>query len=189
MSRAGAPAFWLRGRITSLGKGILRIGTWADSALESGGCTPWRKDNALVCECGWRTTWGEYLKSYQRKQLVGGKAYPDFLAFLERWPNARAYRDKVLAIDRLIHALHIDAKLRSFRPAAVNVIECNMREALQLLHELAYGAQSTPGVQETRAQWAATTASIGESMREYWSKRALERKKGSAPERTEEGGG
>ena len=150
----------------------------------------WVKHEPMTCAgCGWTTTWAEYHKSFQRRQLHGGKAYPDFLAFLERWPNARAYRDKLLAIDRLVHALHIDAKLRSFRPAAVNVIECNMREALQLLHELAYGAQSTPGVQETRAQWAATTASIGESMREYWSKRALERKRDSAPEQAEEGGG
>jgi hypothetical protein len=150
----------------------------------------WPKNETLVCaDCGWQTTWAEYHKSYQRKQLVGGAAYPSFLEFLERWPNARAYRDKLLAIDRLIHALHIDAKLRSFRPAAVNVIECDMREAQQLLQELAYGAQSTPGVEETRAEWEATVATIGETMRANWSKRALERRGYSGPGRGEERGG
>jgi hypothetical protein len=95
----------------------------------------WAKDEPMVCgECGWTTTWGEYLKSYQRRQLHGGKAYPDFMAFLEVWPKARTYRDKLLAIDRLIHALHVDAKHGFARPAAVNLIELNLREARELLH-------------------------------------------------------
>jgi hypothetical protein len=150
----------------------------------------WPKDETLVCaSCGWQTTWAEYHRSYQRKQLVGGKAYPDFLVFLERWPNARSYRDKLLEIDRLIHALHVDAKHGFARPAAVNLIEGTMREMNELLHELAYGTQSTPGLAETRAEWEATTDSMSAVARERWSERALERQGNSGPRRAEEGGG
>lgn len=48
----------------------------------------WGKDDPLVCECGWATTWGAYHKTYKGKQLVGGGAYPMFRAFIDRWPQA-----------------------------------------------------------------------------------------------------
>ncbi len=121
----------------------------------------WARHEPMVCgECGWTTTWAEYHKSFQRRQLHGGKAYPDFLAFLERWPAARTYRDKLLEIDRLVHALHVDAKHGFARPAAVNILEVTMREARELMQELAYGTASTPGLAETRASWQETTDSM-----------------------------
>ncbi len=126
----------------------------------------WSKDELLVCACGWQLTWGEYHKSYQRKQLVGGKAFPFFTEFLESWPRQRTYRDKLLAIDRLIHALHVDLKHGFARPGAVNLIECTMREALSLLHELAYGDLSTPGVVETRTTYQSTLVEMGARRRE-----------------------
>jgi hypothetical protein len=125
------------------------------------------KDTQLVCgECGWSTTWAGYHTSYKRQQLHGGKAYPDFLAFLERWPAARTYRDKLLEIDRLVHALHVDAKYGFARPAAVNILEVTMREARELMQELAYGTASTPGLAETRASWQETTDSMLAAARE-----------------------
>lgn len=132
----------------------------------------WSKDELMVCDCGWQLIWGEYHKSYQRKQLVGGKAYPMFTEFLESWPKQRTYRDKLIAIDRLIHALHVDATHGFARPGAVNLIECTMREALSLLHELAYGDLSTPGVTETRTTYQSTLSAMGARRRE------LERKSG-----------
>jgi hypothetical protein len=113
----------------------------------------WKKDIVLVCGCGWKKSWGDYLKSYQRKQLVGGNAYPSFLTFLDEWPRARGPRDKMLAIDRLIHACHLSAKLPVGRPAATNLIEGTSSELAVFLDELAYGPQSTPGVGDTRAEW------------------------------------
>jgi hypothetical protein len=92
---------------------------------------------------------------------VGGKAFPDFLRFLDAWPKARTPRDKLLLIDRLVHALHVDARKRFFRPAAVNVIEGSMRDVNQLLRELAYGPGTTPGVRDTRESWSQTLADIG----------------------------
>lgn len=126
----------------------------------------WPKDEPLRCACGWELMWKEYHKSYQRKQLVGGKAFPFFTEFLESWPKQRTYRDKLLAIDRVVHGMHVDMQHGFFRPAAVNLIECTMREANTLLHELAYGAESTPGVVETRSAYESSMAEIGARRRE-----------------------
>jgi hypothetical protein len=115
----------------------------------------WTKDEPLECLCGWRTTWGDYQKSYQRKQLHGGQAYPNFVEFLERWPNARSTRDKMLAIDRLIHSAHVSARFGFCRPAGVNLIEGTMHQVLDFLDELAYSDLSTPGLREKRDEWTA----------------------------------
>jgi hypothetical protein len=109
------------------------------------------KAEVLACSCGWSKTWGEYFKTYQRRQLFGGHATPVFLAFLERWPTARTYRDKLLAIDQLIHACHLPPKMPWARPAATNLIEGTAGELARFLDELAYGLQSTAG--EGRADW------------------------------------
>ncbi len=113
----------------------------------------WKKHEVLSCACGWEATWGEYLKSYQRKQLHGGSGYPAFLEFLERWPKAHTSRDKLLAIDRLVHACHGSARFGATRPTAVNLIEGTMHDVLGLLDELAYSDLSTSGTAETRAAW------------------------------------
>jgi hypothetical protein len=115
--------------------------------------TEWNKAELLTCACGWRKTWGDYLASYQRKQLVGGAAYPAFIEYLERWPGARAPRDKLLEIDRLVHACHVATHRPWARPAAVNLIEGTASELARFLDELAYGPSSTPGLGETRDAW------------------------------------
>ena len=113
----------------------------------------WKKNELLECECGWQLTWGEYLGSYQRKQLHGGSGFQNFLGFLERWPQARTPRDKLLAIDWLLHQCHSTAAFPVGRPIAVNLIEGNAHEVAALLDELAYGAKSTPGVEAARDVW------------------------------------
>ena len=128
----------------------------------------WKKDEEMVCVCGWRTTWGEYLNSYQRKQLYGGAALPAFAKFLERWPLARNPRDKLLEIDRLIHELHLNAEIVRFaRPAAVNLIDGTMKTVIALLNELAYGDLSTPGMGEARATWKGRLDAAQQAMREH----------------------
>lgn len=113
----------------------------------------WRKDEAMACGCGWATTWGEYQATYRRKQLVGGNAYPAFRAFIDDWPRVRLARDKMMLIDRLLHACHVDALERWARPAACNLLEGRMSELIPFLDELAYGPQSSPGVREQRRTW------------------------------------
>jgi len=113
----------------------------------------WKRDTPMVCACGWSQTWGDYLKSYQRKQLFGGTAYPLFKEFLERWPKARTPRDKLLAIDWLVHACHLPEKSPWARPAATNLIEGTASELTVFLDKLAYGERNTPGMEEARAAW------------------------------------
>ena len=112
------------------------------------------RDEPMVCEiCGWTTTWEAYLKSYQRKQLFGGTGYGNFLEFLERWPQARTPRDKLLAIDWMIHACHGSLETGVGRPAATNLIEGTATQLVSFLDELAYGERSTPGMRENREEW------------------------------------
>jgi len=129
------------------------------------------KQRVLECECGWEVTWGDYLKSYQRKQLHGGAAYPLFLEFLDKWPEQRSPRDKLLCIDALVHALHvnvIEAKDAIFaRAGAVNVIEGKLSEVVDLLEDLAYSDLSTPGMRESAERWRATR----EEARQNWLRR------------------
>ena len=113
----------------------------------------WKKQEALTCTCGWQATWGEYLKSYQGKQLHGGQAYGMFRGFIDRWPEAKSPRDKMLAIDAMIHACHGEWRGAIGRPAVCNLVEGTMYELVAFLDELAYGDQSTPGIGESGARW------------------------------------
>ena len=44
----------------------------------------------------------------------------DWARFADEWPRARTPRDKMLLIDALIHACHVDARFGASRPAATN---------------------------------------------------------------------
>ncbi len=111
------------------------------------------KAAVLVCTCGWQTTWAEYHKTYQGKQLHGGGAYAFFRGFIDRWPEARTPRDKLLAIDALIHACHGQFKGYMGRPAACNLIEGTAGELIRFLDELAYGSASTPELRDNADRW------------------------------------
>jgi hypothetical protein len=115
----------------------------------------WQKDEVLDCTCGWSLSWAEYHKSFKGKQLHGGSAYPAFLEFLRRWPLAQTPRDKMLAIDAVVHACHGSGKFGASRPAAVNVIEGSMGDVLDLLDGLAYGDATTAGLTESRRRFVA----------------------------------
>jgi len=107
------------------------------------------KYSVYVCpDCGWTVRRRRYHRSWRRKRIIGGSAYPVFLTFLKEFARAKDYRQKMLAIDRLIHGFH-----RGARPAAVNVIVGRAAEIAQFLDELAYGDASTPGVRATKKAW------------------------------------
>ena len=114
----------------------------------------WTKDEPMVCACGWETTWGEYHKTYKGKQLLGGNAYPHVPRVHRPLAACRARRaTRCSPSTRLIHACHGRAQERYARPAACNLIEGRMSELIPFLDELAYGPQSSPGVQEQRRTW------------------------------------
>jgi hypothetical protein len=111
-------------------------------------------DNLIRCvRCAWEVTVGEYRRSYRNKRLFGGGAEEAFRSFVARFPHARTPQEKMLLIDRLIHAIHNELADRPQRPAAVNVIDGDTRAVVDLLEGLAYGNGSTPGTAETKATW------------------------------------
>jgi predicted RNA-binding Zn-ribbon protein involved in translation (DUF1610 family) len=115
-----------------------------------------REDPLRCPDCAWEITWGEYRRSYQNKRLFGGGAVDAFRAYVEQFPRARTPQEKMLLIDRLIHAIHNELADRPQRPAAVNLIDGDIRTVTALLEELAYGDASTPGTAQTKAAWRRT---------------------------------
>jgi hypothetical protein len=111
----------------------------------------------LRCPLGhWQVTWDAYWRSYRHKQLGGGRAVTAFTDFVEGLPTAQTPRDKMLLIDRLVHACHhslTGAAAHYKRPAACNVIQGKMNELIALLDGLAYGPCTPPEILQTRAAW------------------------------------
>jgi hypothetical protein len=127
-----------------------------DTWLRRGHASREQPEPQLICGiCGWALSWREYAASYRRRQLNLGGAGAYFSAYVDAYPRLRSARDKMLAVDRLIHAFHYS--LRSdptlpTRPAAVNLIEGRLTDIVPFLDELTYGAGS-PRLLETRREW------------------------------------
>lgn len=107
--------------------------------------------------CGWSTPWEAYAATYRTQELGAGGAAPFFREFIAQWERARTVRDKMLAVDRLIHRWHWEtaAERPSFglgRPTGVNLIEGNRKQVLALLDSLTYGAGSSADP-ATRERW------------------------------------
>lgn len=135
--------------VTLAMKGLVTCPTCSATFARSG-----PKEELLDCpDCDWQLTWEDYHRSFRRKQLTGGLALPAFETFVERWPDTRSPRDKLLLIDRLIHALHANQDDIAFRMAGVNVISGSLRDVKKLFNDLAYGDENTPGIRETRENW------------------------------------
>lgn len=116
-----------------------------------------RASEILHCVCGWELSWAEYFKTIQHMQLSGAEPVREmFRSFVEQFPSARTPQERVLLIDRLIHGFHWYYKNSTncpTRPVAVNLIEGRMGEVLAFLDELTNGERSTPGKEETLAEW------------------------------------
>ena len=97
-----------------------------------------RSDQESACdECGWTITAHEYHASFKGRDLNGVGAREAFVAYLARFPRLTTYRDRMLAIDRLVHAVHTTGGL-----AARNLFEGRAREVVARLDSLAAGRQS-----------------------------------------------
>ena len=111
---------------------------------------PWDKEYLLQCpECDWQMLWGEYLKTFQGKHLRGHNFEPEFKHFLQHFPKARTPAEKMILIDRLIHAVHTGTA----KPAAVNLLSGNAQKLALFLDDLAYGDGSTEGIKQSKAEW------------------------------------
>jgi hypothetical protein len=108
--------------------------------------------------CGWEIRWHDYVRSVQRQQLNAGGATQAFAGFMERYDRARSHREKMLAIDQLIHEFHFslqDLPDLPTRPAGVNLIEGRMTAVAQFLDDVTAGRLGDPAMERTRSEWEA----------------------------------
>lgn len=138
------------------------------------------KEEMLRCnDCSWETTWGEYLKTYQHKQLSGGGAVDVFKGYVAQLPTARSPEERMLLIDRLIHECHRalaspDEEPAYTRPVAVNLIGGSMTQVIALLDDLAYGPGSTAGAEDRRTAWRERVLSSIENRPTWLAERSAE---------------
>jgi hypothetical protein len=114
-----------------------------------------KRDAVLQCvRCAWRVRWGDYHKTYQDRHLHGGGAMAAFQSYIEEFTKARSPRDRMLAIDRLIHVFHCELVQDPVRSVGINLIYGrNTREVTEFLDRLTYGEASTPEMKATRDAW------------------------------------
>ena len=117
------------------------------------------KAEQLRCAvCGWGTTWGQFWQTYRNRQLYGAGGVEAFRAYLAAFDRAHSVREKLHAIDRLIHSFHYNLKKGAkehtpSRPAAANVVEGSLGEVIAFLDRLSHGEDTTPEMRETRAAY------------------------------------
>jgi ribosomal protein L37AE/L43A len=93
-------------------------------------------EHVAACpSCGWSITAAAYHASWRHQDLRGGNAREAFAAFVERFPKAATYQERMLLIDRLVHAVHTTGGL-----AARNLFEGRPRKVVEALDALAAGA-------------------------------------------------
>jgi hypothetical protein len=115
----------------------------------------WSRGAPIICPlCAWQATFGQWRDSWRHRDLFGGNAMPAFRAFVEHWERASSPCDRILLIDRLIHAFHWSLrKNQPFGPAGRNLIEGRYDEVAAFLDRLTYGEGSTAGTAEQKAVW------------------------------------
>jgi predicted RNA-binding Zn-ribbon protein involved in translation (DUF1610 family) len=97
---------------------------------------PWigeSDDRVSTCPtCEWSITTGEYHASFKDRDLYGVGAREAYSIFVGRFPGLTTYTERMLAIDRLVHTVHITGGL-----AARNLFEGRARTVLATLDSLA----------------------------------------------------
>ena len=91
----------------------------------------WKDDFLLQCEdCQWELSWGEYRKSYRKKQLHAGGMEPFIKAFVGDFPKASNSQNKLILIDTLLHRYHGEYEGVQGRPGATNLIALRGQKAI-----------------------------------------------------------
>jgi hypothetical protein len=126
--------------------------------------SPGREALVQCNQCGWSVSWKEFFKSYHKKQLHGGSAYPFFREYVARLPKCKRVEEKLFLIDWIIHQCHVAVNPKISRPvarpAAVNLIEATVTQVIPFLENLPLAPK--PEMQEAYKQWKAI---IAESLR------------------------
>jgi hypothetical protein len=120
---------------------------------------PLSEDEVLTClSCAWSITWALYHQSYRGKQLFGANAIAVFERYHQAFPQAQTANAKMLLIDRLIHAFHVDLKQDIGRPVAANLIQGSLAEVIEFLDRLTNEGTSAADSESPHAAWRRTLA-------------------------------
>jgi len=120
--------------------------------------------------CGWQLTWGEYKRTISDHRLDGKGALEQFRAFVRSFEGARSDREKLIAIDRIIHEFHRDLREWSElagsapRPAAQNLLEGSQLEIIAFLDRLTYGDGSLAETRQIHGAWRGIIQSTRERL-------------------------
>lgn len=87
---------------------------------------------AICPKCKWSITAGAYHARFEHQDLLGGNARGAFARFVADCPKVRSYPERMLIIDRLVHAIHA-----SGNTVVRNLIEGRPRQVLASLDRLA----------------------------------------------------
>ncbi len=135
------------------------------SAIGGKGAAPMASE--MTCApcptCGWTTTKKQYHYSWKHADLNGTRALSAFAAFVEKYPLASTPRERVLLMDRLIHAFHhglsrdLEGADIPHRSAANNLIEGSHEKVVAFLDALTYGDGSAPELRQSHTEWRQAT--------------------------------
>jgi hypothetical protein len=132
----------------------------------------------LTCSaCGWNLPWGAYWATFRHQELGPGGAVDIFEDFVREWAVARLPREKILAIDRVIHRWHWETAVAEHtfglgRPSGINLIEGNRGSVIAFLDELTYGPATPPEVMAARESWRAGLQQVQGRLAEWHRRKA-----------------
>lgn len=92
----------------------------------------------LSCGCGSQYQFREYMRSFRENNMPANSAAAIFGEYIEKWPAARTYQDKMRLIDWLVHEFHLNLSSGvKGRFVAVNLIEGTKAQIRDLILSLA----------------------------------------------------
>ncbi len=113
--------------------------------------------------CDWQTDAASYAESIRNHYAATGRALDAYETFRRGWPGARRYPEKIVLIDQLIHAFHLDEKTgRPAKSVASKLLEGNKKDVVRFLDQL---SASDPEAKEAWRRTVATTLDARELAR------------------------
>lgn len=123
--------------------------------------------------CGLSMSWDEFRKSRKRQQLNPGGAVDFFNEYVTKWIGLKDNKEKMLAIDKLIHSFHYSLKSSPdipTRAAGVNLIEGKLTDVMVFLDEMTFGRDD-----ENSRNWIQESLKMRELWKQ-WSNRRVTKK-------------
>ncbi len=101
------------------------------------------KRGLIECGCGSQYLFRDYMRSFRTNNMPSGSATHIFNKFIETWPRATTYPDKMRLVDGLVHEFHINLVTGvKGRFVGINLIEGTKKQIEDLLLSLAYSEEN-----------------------------------------------